>query len=106
MAEVVWTEPAVADLDAIGDWISVDDPAAARRLVRRVVDHVGLLASWPAMGPIVPETGGGRYRQLVEGPCRVIYRAEGDRVLVLCVLRTERLIPDPIEPASGPSTQP
>ena len=104
MAEIVWTEPAVADLDGVADWIAVDDPGAARRFVARVVQHVSLLASWPAMGPVMPESGGSRYRQLVERPCRVINRAEKERILIVCILRTERLIPDPIEPGSGPPT--
>lgn len=100
----MWTEPAVTDLDTIADWIAVDDPGGARRFVQRVVQHVSLIASWPAMGPAVPETGGERYRQLFERPCRVIYRAEQARILIVCVLRTERLIPDPIEPATLPPT--
>ena len=36
MAEVVWTEPALSDLDAIADYIALDDPEAARALVQRV----------------------------------------------------------------------
>lgn len=36
MAEVVWAEPALSDLDAIADHIALDNPDAARRLVRRM----------------------------------------------------------------------
>ena len=32
MAEVIWTEPALHDLDAIADYIALDDPQAARVL--------------------------------------------------------------------------
>ena len=31
MAEIVWTEPALADLDTIADYIAIDNPTAARR---------------------------------------------------------------------------
>jgi ParE-like toxin of type II ParDE toxin-antitoxin system len=34
MAQVVWTEPALADLDAIADYIALDNPEAARLLVK------------------------------------------------------------------------
>ena len=34
MAEVVWTTPALTDLDAIADHIALDNEDAARRLVR------------------------------------------------------------------------
>ena len=37
MAKVVWTEPALSDLDAIADYIALDKPSAARELVRRVL---------------------------------------------------------------------
>jgi len=36
MAKIVWTEPALNDLDAIADYIALDNPHAARELVRRV----------------------------------------------------------------------
>ena len=35
MAEVIWAEPALNDLDAIADYIALDIPEAARWLVRR-----------------------------------------------------------------------
>ena len=36
MAQVIWTEPALSDLDAIADYISLDNPEAAKALVQRV----------------------------------------------------------------------
>lgn len=35
MAELIWTEPALQDLDAIADYIALDKPEAARQLVKR-----------------------------------------------------------------------
>lgn len=43
MAELIWTEPALQDLDAIADYIALDNPLAARRLVQRVFEHVARL---------------------------------------------------------------
>jgi len=40
MAEVVWTEPALHELEAIADYIALDDPQAARGLVQLVFQHV------------------------------------------------------------------
>jgi toxin ParE1/3/4 len=31
MAQVIWAEPALNDLDAIADYIALDDPEAARQ---------------------------------------------------------------------------
>jgi plasmid stabilization system protein ParE len=92
MAEIVWTEPALADLDAIADYIALENPTAAAGLVQRIFRHVERLGEHPSLGPVVPELGHDRYRHLVEPPCRVFYRVDGDRVLVLHVLRGERLV--------------
>ena len=93
MAEVVWTEPALADLDAIADYIALENPAAASALVARVYGHVGQLVEHPESGSRPLELGKvTRYRQIVEPPCRVFYRFDGARVLVLYVMRGERLL--------------
>jgi addiction module RelE/StbE family toxin len=90
MAEIVWTEPALNDLDAIADYIALDDPAAARALVQRIFDHVDQLADHPNSGSKPPELKGWSYRQIVEPPCRVLYRREGETVYILYVMRGER----------------
>jgi addiction module RelE/StbE family toxin len=93
MAEVIWTEPALAELDAIADYIALENPAAAADLVERVLDHVGQLADHPLSGPEVAEVPGGRYRQLSEPPCRVVYRVERRTVYVVHVVRAGRMLP-------------
>jgi addiction module RelE/StbE family toxin len=91
MAEVIWTEPALSDLDAIADYIALDKPEAARQFVRRVFQHVEQLSDHPKSGSRPPELKGWRYRQIVEPPCRVFYRIDGDRVYILYVMRGKRL---------------
>jgi plasmid stabilization system protein ParE len=92
MAEIVWSEPALSDLDAIADYIALEDPAAASALVKRIVDHVEQLADHPESGSSPRELGRSRYRQIVEPPCRVFYRYDGHKVFVLHVMRSERLL--------------
>ena len=87
MAQVIWTEPALQDLDAIADYIALEDPEAARRLVQRVFQHVEQLAAHPESGSRPPEMRQSRYRQIIEPPCRVFYRYDGARVFVLHVMR-------------------
>jgi plasmid stabilization system protein ParE len=36
MAEVIWTDAALSDLDAIADYIALDNPDAAKFLFRRL----------------------------------------------------------------------
>jgi len=94
MAQIVWTDPAVSDLDAIADYIALDKPDAASRLVRRVFERVEILAEHPELGSRIPELSRlSHYRQLIEPPCRVFYRYDKPRhtVIVLGVMRGEKL---------------
>lgn len=93
MAEIIWTEAALSDLDAIADYIALDKPTAAVALVQRIFMLVQQLQDHPESGSRPPELGKKtRYRQLVEGPCRMFYRYDGKRVYMLYVMRSERLL--------------
>jgi toxin ParE1/3/4 len=85
MAALIWTEPALQDLDAIADYIALDNPRAARELVQRVFQHVEQLQAHPESGSLPPELrrSSRRYRQIVEPPCR------SRNIFVLCVMRAE-----------------
>lgn len=96
MAEVIWTEPALGDLDAIADYIALENLQAASRLVQRIFKHVGQLVEHPRSGSKLPELKGWRYRQIVEPPCRVIYRQDKRYVYILHVVRAERLLRPPV----------
>ena len=94
MVEIILTEPALSDLEGIVEYIACDKPDAAARLVQRVFAHVEKLADHPELGPAVPELRPrSRYRQIVESPCRVLYRYDrGHRKLyILGVMRGEKL---------------
>lgn len=92
MAEVIWTEPALSDLDATADYIALDKPDAATALVKRVFEHVEHLELYPESGSRPPELKRSRYRQIVDPPRRVFYRYDGQRVYILYVMRSEQLL--------------
>lgn len=92
MVEVIWTEPALSDLDAIADYIALENPEAAQALVQRVFRHVGLLATHPKSGSRPQELRGWRFRQIVEVPCRIFYHQDSNRVYILHVMRAEQLL--------------
>jgi len=94
MAEVIWTEPALEELDALAEYIALDKPEPASELVRRVFAHVELLSTHPELGPIIPELRpNSRYRQIVEPPCRIFYRHDkkAGKLYILGVMRGEKL---------------
>ncbi len=47
MAEVIWTEPALQELDAIAEYIALDNPAAASHPCKEVFDKTERLKIFP-----------------------------------------------------------
>ncbi len=90
MAELIWTQPALSDLNEIAEYIALENPVAARELVQRIFSAVERLEQHPASGKIPEELAGSRYHEVICGPCRVFYRQSRDQVLILYVMRSER----------------
>lgn len=92
LVRLIWTDPALDELDEIAAWIALDDPAAARRFVVRALKAVERLRRFPNSGRLVPEAPGTPYREVIVGPCRIVYRREGPAILIVHVCRGERLL--------------
>jgi len=90
MVEVIWTEPALQELDAIAEYIALDNPAAASRLVQDVFEKMERLERFPESGRLPSELPNSIYREVVIPPCRVFYREDQQRIFILFVLREER----------------
>ena len=92
MARLIWTEPALEDLGQVADYIALDNPAAAKRLVQKVFTKAELLQNSPEICPVPQDLPDSRYRHMVVGPLRIFYRIEGDSVFLVYVMRSERLL--------------
>ena len=55
MAHLIWTEPALANLEAIAEYIALEDEDAAKRSLNKVFQHVKPLRDNPESGSYVPE---------------------------------------------------
>ena len=89
---ISWTQPALDDLDDIAGFIALDKPAAAAAFVRRALACVKRLRRFPSSGRRLAELPDSLYREVIVTPCRIIYRLEGSTILVVHVLRGERLL--------------
>jgi toxin ParE1/3/4 len=90
MAEVIWTDPALAQLTAILDYISLDKPPAAEAVAKRIFEATDALESFVRIGRAVPEFKHPDYRQVWLKPCWVYYRIDGQKVVILHVRRSEK----------------
>lgn len=92
MARLIWTGPALADLDEIAEYIALDSPRAASRFVERVFARVERLQAYPKSGKRPAELARTHYREVVVAPCRVFCKVEKTDVCILYVIRSERLL--------------
>ena len=90
MAQVIWTEPALSDLNTIAEYIALDKPSAAINLVQNIFSNTDQLELFPELGRKPPEFNKSRYLEVIVNPCRIFYRIEGDKVYILYVMRSER----------------
>lgn len=90
MAQIIWTEPALDNLDDIAEYIAVSNVYAAKQLVERVFNKVHRLENFPDSGRVPEEISNLNYREVVVNPCRVFYKVDKDSVYILHVLRQER----------------
>jgi len=90
MAEIVWTEPALDDLEQIAEYIALDKLSAAQALIQKVFSRVDLLSQSPNSGRKVPELSPSKYKEVIVGPCRIFYRVSEGSIYILHVMRVER----------------
>ena len=90
MAQIVWTEPALNDLNEIAEYIALDKPSAAKKFVVDVFKSIKRLKKFPESGKKPTELSKTSYREIVSGPCRIFYRIDGKNVFILYVMRGER----------------
>ena len=90
MAQIIWTEPALFDLNEIAEYIALDKADAARRLVNQVFKSAGQLEQFPDLGRKPPELDDSTYREIIVNPCPIFYRLDQNKVYILHVMRGER----------------
>jgi len=91
--KLLWTERALAEIDAIFTYIAADSPPAAERLAVLIEAKARLLLDQPNMGR--PGRVDGTREFVVTGtPYILPYRVRNGRVEILAVLHASRQWPD------------
>ena len=92
-SRVVWTDRSLDDLEAIGQHIARDDPAAAARWVAELMRVAEAAATMPEGARRVPELGRDDIRETFKRTYRIVYRIRPGRIEVLTVFEGHRLFP-------------
>ncbi|HEY2295045.1 MAG TPA: type II toxin-antitoxin system RelE/ParE family toxin [Thermoanaerobaculia bacterium] len=88
---IEWTDPAIADLSAIRDYIARDSEHYAVQFIGKIIDAVEKLEDFPEMGRRVPESHEGEgIREILFQSYRIIYRLRSERVQIITVLHGAR----------------
>ena len=90
MAKIIWTEPALRDLDAIAEYIALDKPSAASRFVGKILSKVDKLELYPKLGKKLRALPEFSYREIIIPPCRIFYRISGQETFIIHVVRDEK----------------
>ncbi len=95
--KIIWTNVAENDLKNIIEYISVDSPQNALKILKKIKQKATNLYTLPERGRIVPELqdqGVLQYRELVIPPWRLIYRTSERKIFVLSVIDSRQNVED------------
>lgn len=90
--KVLWADAAVAQLEAIHDYVSQTSPEYASRIVDRLTKRSVQISAFPFFGRRVPEYELNEVREVIEGSYRIIYLVKEDegQIEVLAVIHSSR----------------
>ncbi len=90
--KIIWSPLALDRLTEISDFISLDKPNAAIEWINSIFNSVENLKSFPESGRKVPELENIKYRELIIGNYRVIYKITESQIQILTVRRCSQLL--------------
>lgn len=90
---ITFAESAVQDLEAIREYYQEQEvPEVGNRFIKEIISSVEELATHPDRGRIVPEFNSPQVRELIHPPLRIVYRRYKEKISVVRVWRSERLM--------------
>ncbi|MBI5676454.1 MAG: type II toxin-antitoxin system RelE/ParE family toxin [Nitrospirae bacterium] len=98
MAELIWSEKSLLDVENIYDYIARDSPLYARYQVESISASLERLCVFPESGRHLPEFPQLPHREVIVDNYRVIYRYDSsiDEVKIVAVVHGSRLLKETI----------
>jgi len=94
--KVHWTENAIEHLVNIYEYIALNSPTYAKRMVDKITQRSMQIADHPHSGRKVPEYDAEDVRELIENPYRIIYRIKQNQIDILAVIHGAQLLSEDI----------
>jgi len=95
--KVIWANVAESDLKDIIEYISIDIPQNALRILKNIKHKTSELYTLPERNRIVPglqDQGILQYREMIIPPWKLIYRIAERKVYVLSLIDSRRNVED------------
>jgi plasmid stabilization system protein ParE len=80
--EIIWTERASADIEAIVRYIARRDPSAAGRIGLGIFNRVQILLQHPEAGSVLDELRDGAWRKLIFRRWKIVYTIREEKIIV------------------------
>lgn len=95
--ELIWSDCALRDLQAIDAYIAADNPTAAERWINKILTAAQRAAVLPHSGQPVREKGREHLKQILLRTYRIVYRFDDKRAEVVTVFEGRHLLPDDVK---------
>jgi addiction module RelE/StbE family toxin len=90
---ITFAESAVQDLETIREYYQEQEvPEVGERFIEEIISSVEDLVIHPERGRMVPEFNTPQLRELIHPPFRIVYRRYKEKISVVRVWRSERLM--------------
>ncbi len=87
---VIVSKNAREDLREILEYIRIDSPQTADKIVTELYRRLKRLPQFPKSGRIIPEVKDFSLREIIASPYRLMYRLEAKKIVILRILHGRR----------------
>ena len=92
-ARITFAASAIKDLEEVQAWyLGEGAPDAGKRFIAEIVARIERLGAHPLSGRVVPEFNVEHLREIIYPPFRIVYRHDKNKVRIVRIWRSERLL--------------
>jgi plasmid stabilization system protein ParE len=92
MVDIIWTQTAIEDLKAIGEYIGKGSEYYSKIVVQKIYHTVGRLRDFPLSGRKIPEFDNENLREVLSQNYRIFYYFESNQVSILTIVHNKQSV--------------